>query len=199
MSSTARPEHPPSTRLSDLAAHLGTRIDDTETAITGITLDSRQVRPGDVYAALPGAHAHGADFAAQAATAGAHAVLTDPTGADRARASGLPVLVVDRPSWSRANLHSFEALLDPVLRHVAETKGAKMSAGASLLGGTERRRGVSAAPQDIRAFPVFRGFYLCPACISWSSDAPVSLAAQLHRRCRAQVRVDDRRRQAGDR
>jgi len=65
--------------------------------VTGVTLDSRAVRPGDLYAALPGLHAHGADFVAQAAVAGAAAVLTDPAGQDRALAAGLPVVVVPRP------------------------------------------------------------------------------------------------------
>lgn len=65
--------------------------------VTGITHDSRAVRPGDVYAALPGARLHGADFVAQAADLGAAAVLTDPSGAERAAATGLPVLVVDNP------------------------------------------------------------------------------------------------------
>lgn len=49
--------------------------------IRGVTLDSRQVQPGDLYAALPGAHVHGAAFAEQAVGAGAVAVLTDPAGA----------------------------------------------------------------------------------------------------------------------
>jgi UDP-N-acetylmuramoyl-L-alanyl-D-glutamate--2,6-diaminopimelate ligase len=65
--------------------------------ITGITHDSRAVRPGDLYAALPGARLHGADFVAQAADLGAAAVLTDSTGAERAAATGLPVLVTDDP------------------------------------------------------------------------------------------------------
>ncbi|MFG3493658.1 UDP-N-acetylmuramoyl-L-alanyl-D-glutamate--2,6-diaminopimelate ligase [Streptomyces sp. NPDC047928] len=65
--------------------------------VTGITHDSRAVRPGDVYAALPGARLHGADFVAQAAGLGAAAVLTDPTGAERAAATGLPVLVTEDP------------------------------------------------------------------------------------------------------
>ncbi len=55
------------------------------------------MRPGDLYAALPGARLHGADFVTQAAGLGAAAVLTDPTGAERAAATGLPVLVVDDP------------------------------------------------------------------------------------------------------
>jgi UDP-N-acetylmuramoyl-L-alanyl-D-glutamate--2,6-diaminopimelate ligase len=49
--------------------------------VTGITLDSRSVLPGDVYAALPGAARHGAEFAPQAARSGAVAILTDEAGA----------------------------------------------------------------------------------------------------------------------
>jgi UDP-N-acetylmuramoyl-L-alanyl-D-glutamate--2,6-diaminopimelate ligase len=63
-------------------------------AITGVTHDSRQVRPGDLYAALPGSQQHGARFCRQAAAAGAVAVLTDPGGRDLATACGLPVFVV---------------------------------------------------------------------------------------------------------
>nr|WP_301130453.1 UDP-N-acetylmuramoyl-L-alanyl-D-glutamate--2,6-diaminopimelate ligase [Streptomyces cacaoi] len=64
---------------------------------TGITHDSRAVRPGDIYAALPGARLHGADFVAQAQSLGAVAVLTDPGGTERAAATGLPVLTVPDP------------------------------------------------------------------------------------------------------
>ncbi|MFF5917035.1 UDP-N-acetylmuramoyl-L-alanyl-D-glutamate--2,6-diaminopimelate ligase [Streptomyces flavochromogenes] len=91
-----RPEQARPTPLGDLAAQLG--VDAPATAeISGITHDSRAVRPGDVYAALPGARAHGADYVAQAAGLGAAAILTDPTGAERAAATGLPVLVVENP------------------------------------------------------------------------------------------------------
>ena len=38
--------------------------------VTGVTLDSRRVRPGDLYAALPGFTTHGARFAAMAQVAG---------------------------------------------------------------------------------------------------------------------------------
>ncbi|MEU0403869.1 UDP-N-acetylmuramoyl-L-alanyl-D-glutamate--2,6-diaminopimelate ligase [Streptomyces sp. NPDC006197] len=91
-----RPEQARPTPLGDLAAQLG--VDAPQTAeISGITHDSRAVRPGDVYAALAGAHTHGADFVAQAAGLGAAAILTDPAGAERAAATGLPVLVVENP------------------------------------------------------------------------------------------------------
>ena len=66
-------------------------------SVTGCTLDSRAVQPGDLYAALPGARAHGADFAAGAVAAGARAVLTDPAGAARLELGAVPVLVADDP------------------------------------------------------------------------------------------------------
>jgi UDP-N-acetylmuramoyl-L-alanyl-D-glutamate--2,6-diaminopimelate ligase len=52
--------------------------------------------PGDLYAALPGARAHGASYAADAIARGAVAVLTDAAGAS-AVPDGAPVLVVDSP------------------------------------------------------------------------------------------------------
>ncbi|MGP4113122.1 UDP-N-acetylmuramoyl-L-alanyl-D-glutamate--2,6-diaminopimelate ligase [Streptomyces sp. 4N509B] len=83
--------------LPELAALLGTPEADPGVEVTGITHDSRAVLPGDVYAALPGARFHGADFAAQAASRGAAAILTDPAGRERAAATGLPVLTVPEP------------------------------------------------------------------------------------------------------
>ncbi|MQY02324.1 UDP-N-acetylmuramoyl-L-alanyl-D-glutamate--2,6-diaminopimelate ligase [Actinomadura macrotermitis] len=81
--------------LPGLAALLGADPEGLSgVAVTGITHDSRAVREGDLYAALPGARAHGAEFAPQAARAGAAAVLTDEAGRERAAATGLPVLVV---------------------------------------------------------------------------------------------------------
>ena len=63
--------------------------------VTGCTHDSRAVRPGDLYAALPGAHTHGAAFGAQAMGSGAVAVLTDPAGAEQL--VGVPLLVAPSP------------------------------------------------------------------------------------------------------
>jgi UDP-N-acetylmuramoyl-L-alanyl-D-glutamate--2,6-diaminopimelate ligase len=76
---------------------LGIAAEASTATVSGVTLDSRDVRAGDLYAALPGAHVHGAQYCAAAAQAGAHAVLTDPAGRDLAGAAGLPVLVVDDP------------------------------------------------------------------------------------------------------
>ncbi|MCU1575069.1 MAG: UDP-N-acetylmuramyl-tripeptide synthetase [Micrococcaceae bacterium] len=68
-------------------------------AITGASLDSRRIQPGDLYFALPGAHRHGAEFAAAAVAAGAVAVLTDTEGTGLLRNASqplpAPVLEVD--------------------------------------------------------------------------------------------------------
>ncbi|MFE6780465.1 UDP-N-acetylmuramoyl-L-alanyl-D-glutamate--2,6-diaminopimelate ligase [Streptomyces sp. NPDC057702] len=95
-----RPARVRPTPLAELVAQLGIEVPaaaEEGAAATGITHDSRAVRPGDVYAALSGARVHGADFAAQAADLGAVAALTDPAGAERVVAAGLPALVVPDP------------------------------------------------------------------------------------------------------
>lgn len=85
-----RPRAPIATSLSDLATWLETVVPlrlvgsvagSMEVDVTGISLSSQRIQPGDLYAALPGARAHGADFAAAALVAGAVGVLTDPAGA----------------------------------------------------------------------------------------------------------------------
>lgn len=92
-----RPVRVSATPLAELADQLGAEQPGNAAQVTGITHDSRAVRPGDLYAALPGARLHGADFVTQAVGLGAVAVLTDPAGAERASATGLPVLVVEDP------------------------------------------------------------------------------------------------------
>lgn len=62
--------------------------------ITGLTLDSRRIEPGFVFAALAGVKVHGRQFAAKAVDMGAVAVITDEpiAGLD------VPVIVSSDPS-----------------------------------------------------------------------------------------------------
>jgi UDP-N-acetylmuramoyl-L-alanyl-D-glutamate--2,6-diaminopimelate ligase len=52
-----------------------------EAAVTGLSVDSRLVKPGHLFAALPGTKVHGAEFIQYALRMRAGAVLTDPEGA----------------------------------------------------------------------------------------------------------------------
>lgn len=65
--------------------------------LTGLTINSREVQPGDLYVALPGARHHGARFAEAAAASGAAAVLTDPDGAAGLAGLSVPVFVTADP------------------------------------------------------------------------------------------------------
>jgi UDP-N-acetylmuramoyl-L-alanyl-D-glutamate--2,6-diaminopimelate ligase len=87
-----------------LAELLGDRAAVSDSVVSGITMDSRLVRPGDLYVALSGAHHHGAEFARQAAEAGAVAILTDPAGERIAQGLRLPVIVVDHPRQAMAGV-----------------------------------------------------------------------------------------------
>ncbi|MBL9064466.1 UDP-N-acetylmuramoyl-L-alanyl-D-glutamate--2,6-diaminopimelate ligase [Tabrizicola sp.] len=66
------------TRLSDLGL---TARAGRDPALSGVTADSRAVRAGMLFAALPGTAVHGATFIGAALEQGAAAVLTDATGA----------------------------------------------------------------------------------------------------------------------
>ncbi|GEP37121.1 UDP-N-acetylmuramoyl-L-alanyl-D-glutamate--2,6-diaminopimelate ligase [Nocardioides psychrotolerans] len=102
-----RPEHPEVVALRDVVAWLRTTYgaartlgDVTDVTITGLSLSSQRVLPGDLYAALAGSRAHGIGFLPAALEAGAVAVLTDEAGATQAAAMTgveVPLVVVADP------------------------------------------------------------------------------------------------------
>jgi UDP-N-acetylmuramoyl-L-alanyl-D-glutamate--2,6-diaminopimelate ligase len=87
-----------------LAELFGNRVALSDPVVSGISIDSRLVRPGDLYVALSGAHHHGAEFIQQAAQAGAVAILTDAAGDRIANGIELPVIVVDQPRQTMAGV-----------------------------------------------------------------------------------------------
>jgi UDP-N-acetylmuramoyl-L-alanyl-D-glutamate--2,6-diaminopimelate ligase len=74
--------------------------------ITGLSVDSRQTRPGHLFAALPGSRVHGGAFVPTALGMGAVAVLTDPAGLAAAETEagplGVPVILSDNPRHTLA-------------------------------------------------------------------------------------------------
>jgi len=62
--------------LSDLVGEFGV-VGAVNPPVSGLALDSRDVKPGDCFIALAGAREHGSRYAAAAAAAGAAAVLTE--------------------------------------------------------------------------------------------------------------------------
>jgi UDP-N-acetylmuramoyl-L-alanyl-D-glutamate--2,6-diaminopimelate ligase len=94
-----RPEHPLARSLSGLIEEFGIEFTGTVDGveITGVTLSTADVRPGDLYVGIHGANSHGASYAEVAREGGAVALLTDEAGATIAADSGLPILIVDSP------------------------------------------------------------------------------------------------------
>lgn len=153
--------------VRDVADQLGDALragpgDGDECVVTGVSDDSRTVRPGDLYAALPGSRFHGIDFDADAASRGAVAVLSDR------RSHCLPTLMVDDPrrwvgplaSWvhhhpSRAlDLHGITGtngktsatyLLDAALTGLGAVTG--MISGVVVRGPTGTRPATSTTPE----------------------------------------------------
>lgn len=105
----ARPLRPSNVRpvpLSELTSGLDLWVTGGEgdPMVSGLTLDSHAVCPGDLYVGLPGQRTHGAQFSAAAAEAGAVAVLTDPQGLAAATQAGLPVVISPQPRRAMAEL-----------------------------------------------------------------------------------------------
>jgi UDP-N-acetylmuramoyl-L-alanyl-D-glutamate--2,6-diaminopimelate ligase len=91
-------------RLSDLGL---TATRGRDVTVTGLSLDSRAVRPGHLFAALPGSARHGADFITYALRMGAAAILTDRAGvalaADALGGSDAALVVAEDPRAALAH------------------------------------------------------------------------------------------------
>lgn len=94
-----RPDKPNRVRLSALAKELEVSFtagaDDVE--LTGVSMNTSDVRQGDIFFAMPGLKTHGAKFASQAIAEGAAAIATDTEGIDFLRPVEVPVIVVESP------------------------------------------------------------------------------------------------------
>lgn len=105
MSNPLRPNATPGITLATLAGRAGaTAVDGASlppVRIGGVTLRAQEAAEGDLFAALPGATAHGAEFAGTAIGNGAVAILTDPAGVaviDRVLGRPAPVPVAVHPA-----------------------------------------------------------------------------------------------------
>ncbi len=140
-----RPEHPEPRPLAGLIEAF--RLEHHGVAegvvLTGVTLSTGDLRSGDLFVGLRGANRHGAEFASDAAAAGAVAVLTDREGLLVAEQSGLPVVVVDDPRSSLGEISAWVYRTrehPPLMLGVTGTNGKTST--AYLLEGILRQLGL---------------------------------------------------------
>lgn len=104
-----RPEHPSARSLGGLVEEFSLdysgSLDGVE--ITGVTLSTDDLHPGDLYVGIAGQHKHGASFAEKARDGGAVAILTDAAGATLAEPAGLPIIIVDSPRAALGEISSW--------------------------------------------------------------------------------------------
>lgn len=112
MTAATNPTATPRARLAELTAGLVDAPAALE--VSDVTLDSRTVRPGALFLACRGHGRHGAEFAREAASRGARAVLYEPSaGAREAVEAGLRGV----PGAGGASREVFAAPLPQLSRH----------------------------------------------------------------------------------
>ncbi len=108
-----RPDHVKPILLENLAIDfdlpvLGAR---PNVALTGISMNTNDLREGDLFVAMPGIKTHGAKFAAKAIALGARAIVTDRAGheilVDERLDSTLPIALLEAPREHLGDLAAY--------------------------------------------------------------------------------------------
>lgn len=123
-----RPEHPTPRPLAGLVQEFGLeyRGDLDGVEVTGVTLSTNDLHPGDLFVGVPGRKTHGAGFATAAAEGGAVAIVTDARGAELAADSGLPIVLVPSPRAALGEIAAWVYRTDddpPLMFGVTGTNG----------------------------------------------------------------------------
>jgi len=111
-----------------------------------LTLNSRDVRPGTVFVAIPGLRAHGIDYAQQAIANGASAVLWEPiSGRDVSNISTATMIAIpDLSSVLGAIANRFYGAPSQAMRIAAVTGTNGKSTTAYLIADAAQRCGIAA-------------------------------------------------------
>ena len=104
-----RPEHVQPVSLEIFAARFGLEITRTKESVflTGISMNTGDLRAGDLFVAMPGIKTHGANFITKAIEQGAVAVVTDSAGAELLKDVELPVMILEEPRKHLGELAAF--------------------------------------------------------------------------------------------
>jgi UDP-N-acetylmuramoyl-L-alanyl-D-glutamate--2,6-diaminopimelate ligase len=107
-----RPEHVDPVDLATFAKHFGLSFESAASVLlTGISMNTNDLRSGDLFVAMPGVKTHGALFIQKALDAGAAAVVTDAAGKAKILELNpdfdLPILLLEEPRKHLGNLAAF--------------------------------------------------------------------------------------------
>lgn len=159
-----RPDHVTPVLVSSLARefHLEFAVSG-DAKLTGISMNTADLRTGDLFVAMPGLKTHGANFLPKAVEAGCAAVVTDQAGLEiiselELEVGHLPILVLESPRKHLGKLAAFVYgnlgadrpkmfattgtngktstgyLLEAILRQLGETTGLTTTAERHIAG-----------------------------------------------------------------
>lgn len=155
-----RPEKIKPVPLVDFANHFGLSIEGEASGVnlTGISMNTGDLRAGDLFVAMPGKKTHGANYAAKSIELGAVAIVTDAAGRELIGEVSVPILLLENPrarlgelaAYVYANLPgnlpklfattgtngktSTSYLLEAILRQLGETTGLTSTAERHIAG-----------------------------------------------------------------
>ena len=155
-----RPEHQAPVSLSAIAAEfdLAWAGAPSELQVSGISMNTNDLRKGDLFVAMPGLKTHGAHYLAAAIEKGAVALITDAAGVAISQESQLPTLLLENPRQHLGDLAAFvygnragnmptlfattgtngktstSYLLEGILRQLGETTGLTSTAERHIAG-----------------------------------------------------------------
>ena len=154
-----RPEHVVPQSFSSLAASFDLEFAKAgEAQLFGISMNTADLRQGDLFVAMPGLKTHGANFAKRAIELGAVAIVTDKAGLELLDECDVPVAVLEQPrkhlgslaAWVYSNSPenmpllfattgtngktSTTYILDTILRQLGQTTGLTSTAERHIAG-----------------------------------------------------------------
>lgn len=103
-----RPEQVTPVPLAAFASHFNLQCEvQDDIQLTGISMNTGDLRKGDLFVAMPGIKTHGANFISKAIELGAVAVVTDKTGLTLSPDVTVPILVLENPRVHLGALAAF--------------------------------------------------------------------------------------------
>ncbi|MEY4499376.1 MAG: hypothetical protein RL319_364 [Actinomycetota bacterium] len=105
---TIRPDHVVPVAFTQLVANFALTIAHGGNAeITGISMNTGDLRAGDLFVAMPGLKSHGALHVAKAIDGGASAIITDASGLELIESKSIPIALLENPRLSLGELAAY--------------------------------------------------------------------------------------------
>lgn len=103
-----RPEHTVPVAFTALVAQFELEFFHAgEAQLSGISMNTADLRAGDLFVAMPGLKTHGAKFADRAIELGAAAIITDADGATLLQSRNVPIAILEQPRKHLGALAAF--------------------------------------------------------------------------------------------